>query len=50
MTLLVLELHIPAAAQVHSERELWSALAALGPEWITYAMSFLTLGIFWAGQ
>ena len=50
MTLLVLELHIPAAARVHSERELLTALSALGPQWITYAMSFLTLGILWAGQ
>ena len=50
MTLLVLDLHIPSAAQVHSERELLFALAALGPQWIAYGMSFLTLGIFWAGQ
>jgi uncharacterized membrane protein len=50
MTLLVLDLHIPSAAQVHSESELFSALAALGPQWIAYGMSFLTLGIFWAGQ
>jgi uncharacterized membrane protein len=50
MTLLVLDLHIPTAAQVHSERELFMALAALGPQWIAYGMSFLTLGIFWAGQ
>ncbi len=50
MTLLVLDLHIPTAAQVHSERELFIALAALGPQWIAYGMSFLTLGIFWAGQ
>ncbi|MGO8757373.1 MAG: TMEM175 family protein [Terracidiphilus sp.] len=50
MTLLVLDLHVPAAAQVHSEGELLAALGALGPQWITYGMSFLTLGIFWAGQ
>lgn len=50
MTLLVLDLHIPAARQVHSERELCAALAALGPQWIAYGMSFITLGIFWAGQ
>jgi uncharacterized membrane protein len=50
MTLLVLDLHIPTAAQVHSETELFAALAALGPQWIAYGMSFLTLGIFWAGQ
>jgi uncharacterized membrane protein len=50
MTLLVLDLHVPTAAQVHSESELVAALCALGPQWITYGMSFLTLGIFWAGQ
>ena len=50
MTLLVLDLHIPSAAQVHSERELFYALGALGPQWIAHLMSFLTLGIFWAGQ
>jgi TMEM175 potassium channel family protein len=50
MTLLVLDLHLPAAAQVHGEGELLAALAALAPQWITYGMSFLTLGIFWAGQ
>ena len=50
MTLLVLDLHLPTAAQVHSERELLGALCALGPQWLAYLMSFLTLGIFWAGQ
>jgi len=50
MTLLVLDLHTPSAAQIHSEGELIQALGALGPQWIVYGMSFLTLGIFWAGQ
>jgi len=50
MTLLVLDLHIPTAAQVHGEGELLAALCAMGPQWVAYAMSFLTLGIFWAGQ
>jgi uncharacterized membrane protein len=50
MTLLVLDLHIPSVAQVSGERALLQALGALGPQWVTYAMSFLTLGIFWAGQ
>jgi uncharacterized membrane protein len=50
MTLLVLDLHIPSAAQVSGERALLVALAALGPQWVAYLMSFLTLGIFWAGQ
>jgi len=50
MTLLVLDLHLPTAAQVHGEGGLLAALAAQEPQWITYGMSFLTLGIFWAGQ
>lgn len=50
MTLLVLDIHIPSISQVHSEGELLLALGALGPQWVAYLMSFLTLGIFWAGQ
>jgi uncharacterized membrane protein len=50
MTLLVLDLHIPTAAQVHGEGDLLGALASLGPQWVAYGMSFLTLGILWAGQ
>jgi TMEM175 potassium channel family protein len=50
MTLLVLDIHIPSAEAVHSEAELCRALAGMAPQWIAYLMSFLTLGIFWAGQ
>ena len=50
MTLLVLDIHIPTAAQVRSEGDLLLALGALGPQWVAYGMSFLTLGILWAGQ
>ncbi|MGH9328678.1 MAG: TMEM175 family protein [Terriglobia bacterium] len=50
MTLLVLDLRVPTVEAVHSEHDLWRALAALAPELVTYLMSFLTLGIFWVGQ
>jgi uncharacterized membrane protein len=50
MTLLVLDIHIPPAEGIHSEAQLLHALAGLAPQWIAYLMSFLTLGIFWAGQ
>jgi uncharacterized membrane protein len=50
MTLLVLDIHIPAAETVHSEAGLARALVGMAPQWIAYLMSFLTLGIFWAGQ
>ncbi|HEV2491354.1 MAG TPA: TMEM175 family protein [Candidatus Acidoferrales bacterium] len=50
MTLLVLDLHTPAASAIHSERDLWRALVALSPQLLVYMMTFLTLGIFWVGQ
>ncbi len=50
MTLLVLDIHLPAASSIHSQSELLHALAEMAPQWATYLMSFLTLGIFWAGQ
>jgi uncharacterized membrane protein len=50
MTLLVLDLRVPAAEAIHSEHDLWHALAALSPRLVMYMMSFLTLGIFWVGQ
>jgi uncharacterized membrane protein len=63
MTLLVLNIAIPtvgvaahtqqpiwADGALASEATVWNALVPLGPHLLTYLMSFLTLGIFWAGQ
>lgn len=50
MTLLVLDLRVPASETIHSEHDLWRALVDLSPRFITYFMSFLTLGIFWVAQ
>ena len=50
MTLLVLDLRVPAAEAVHAERDLWRALVPLAPRLVMFAMSFVTLGIFWIGQ
>jgi len=50
MTLLVLDIHAPAAHAIHSENGLGVALAALAPRLLVYLMSFMTLGIFWTGQ
>jgi uncharacterized membrane protein len=47
MTLLVLDIHAPAAHTIHSENDLWLALCALSPRMLVYLMSFMTLGIFW---
>ncbi len=50
MTLLVLDLRVPAAEAVHNHHDLWRSVVALSPRLLTYMMSFLTLGIFWVGQ
>jgi uncharacterized membrane protein len=50
MTLLVLDLRVPVIDAVRSERDLWRALLAIGPQMVMYLMTFLTLGIFWVGQ
>lgn len=50
MTVLVLGVHVPSSAAIHSEQALGHALVDLAPNLITYFMSFLTLGIFWVGQ
>lgn len=54
MTLLVLDLHVPVsglgAAFIGDDHQLWYALSALWPRFLTYFMSFLTLGIYWVAQ
>jgi uncharacterized membrane protein len=50
MTLLVLDLRVPPAEAVHSQRDLWRALAVLSPRLLIFLMSVMTLGIFWVGQ
>jgi len=62
MTLLVLNIVVPTIAAPHAQQPIWAAgalaaeatvwnaLVPLGPHLLTYLMSFLTLGIFWAGQ
>lgn len=50
MTLLVLDLRVPAAEAVHSEHDLRHILLALSPRLIIFLMSIMTNGIFWVGQ
>jgi uncharacterized membrane protein len=50
MTLLVLDLRVPASEAIHSERDLWRALIMLLPRLIIFLMSVMTNGIFWVGQ
>ena len=50
MTLLVLDLNLPLKELIHNNGQLWHALAGMSPQFISYVMSFITLGIFWNGQ
>jgi uncharacterized membrane protein len=50
MTLLAFDIRVPDPISITSEERLWAALVALAPRLVTYAMSFLTLGIFWNAQ
>jgi uncharacterized membrane protein len=50
MTLLVLDLRVPAVEAIHSEHDLRHALLALAPRLVIFLMSVMTNGIFWVGQ
>lgn len=50
MTLLLLDLRVPAREVIHGEGDLRTALIGLCPQLFVYLMSFMTLGIFWVGQ
>ena len=49
ITLLVLEIR-PPHAEAHTEKEVLSSLQPLLPKFLTYFLSFMTMGIFWVGQ
>jgi uncharacterized membrane protein len=49
MTLIVLEIRVPALG-VHTNDAVGLALVHLAPRFLTYVLSFLTLGIFWNAQ
>jgi uncharacterized membrane protein len=50
MTLIVLEIRVPDVAGIHTDADLLAALGTLSPRFLTYLLSFMTLGIFWSGQ
>jgi uncharacterized membrane protein len=50
MTLIVLEIQVPELPAGSGDQALASALVGLAPRFVTYGLSFLTLGIFWNGQ
>jgi uncharacterized membrane protein len=50
LTLLVLDIKVPVSDAIKTERDLFNALYALTPKFLSYFLSFMTLGIFWTGQ
>jgi uncharacterized membrane protein len=50
ITLLVLEIRVPPAADLASPDELLADLGALWPSYLGYVVSFVTIGIIWANH
>lgn len=50
ITLLVLDLHVPAGKAITDDMDLLLELSDIWKNLLPYLMSFLTLGIFWVGQ
>ncbi len=50
LTLLVLDLRLPAAAEGMDDARLRAALAELGPSFQAYPISFLVIALFWTGH
>ena len=50
LTVIVMGIHIPSREGVSAERDLVGAIGSLAPQFLTYLLSFMTLGIFWVGQ
>ena len=50
LTLLVLDIKVPGTAGIHTERDLFDAFCQLTPKFLSYFLSFMTLGIFWTGH
>jgi len=50
LTLLVLDLRVPINEGIKTENDLFRALIDLTPKFLSYFLSFMTLGIFWTGH
>jgi uncharacterized membrane protein len=49
LTLLILDIKVPISESIHSEKDLLHAVFALKPKFLSYFLSFMTIGIFWTG-
>lgn len=50
ITLLALEIRLPAGANPHDNAGLLAALLALWPKYLSYTISFLVIGLYWMGH
>jgi uncharacterized membrane protein len=50
MTILAFNLKDPVGKAVQGDEQLLTALGGMLPAFLSYLLSFLTLGIFWTGQ
>jgi uncharacterized membrane protein len=50
LTLLVLDIRVPVSQAIRTETDLFDSFCRLTPQFLTYFLSFMTLGIFWVGQ
>lgn len=47
ITLLALEIRLPAGSDIRSDGELLAALLGIWPRYLSYAVSFLVIGVYW---
>jgi uncharacterized membrane protein len=50
LTLLVLDIKVPEGLSIKTEHELFNSFCTLTPKFLTWFLSFMTLGIFWTGH
>jgi uncharacterized membrane protein len=50
MTLLILDIKVPVSEAIYTESDLIKAFLGLTPKLLSYLLSFITLGIYWAAQ
>ncbi len=50
LTLLVLDIKVPISESIQTEKDIIHALGTLTPKFLSYFLSFITLGIFWTAH
>jgi len=50
LTLLILDIKVPVSEFITTEKDLFNAFVGLAPKLLSYFLSFMTLGIYWAAH